>query len=410
MLEREHRKIIKAGSVVFREGEPGDCAYVIERGRVEVFVLRNGRKILLATLSSGDIFGEMALINNGVRSATVVTAEQTELICISREVFQDKIARTDPIVALFLRTLLERFSEARERLLSLIGRTDHWARRDKTRHSPLYERDRETTVRTLNFEDDLEKAIRCNEFQLFYQPIVLSQNGLIAGFEALIRWNHPQRGLLPPTEFIGFAETSGKIVPIGAWIFDEACRALRSFKKGVAASTPFVSVNVSIQQFKDPHFVDHLSDTIRRWSIDPARIKLEITETLLMEDGQLAALTLANLKRLGVSLAIDDFGTGYSSFSYLHRFPLDSLKIDQSFVQSMPTNTKSAQIVRSLATLAHALNLDVIAEGVENVTQLRLLQEFDCDCIQGQLVSAPVPLNKAYALLEYNSALRACEE
>lgn len=399
MIGWEHRKVVEAGSVVFQEGEPGECAYIIERGRVEVSVLRNGRKVPLAIFSQGDVFGEMALINNAPRMATAIALERTELMSISQNTFQEKIALADPLVALFLRTLLERFCEARERLLSLAGLPDQWTHTVQVNHNDLYERDREYTVRALKFEEELEKAIDHHELQLFFQPIVQLKSRRIIGFEALVRWNHPEKGLLAPSGFIKFAEENGQIVRIGTWIFDEACRALKFFQQDDADRILFISINLSIKQFNDPHLIDLISNSINKWSVYPTQIKLEITETLLMENTRLAILTLTKLKRLGVSLAIDDFGTGYSSFNYLYRFPLDNLKIDQSFIQTMTTHTKSAEIVRSLVTLAHTLSLEVIAEGVENHDQLKLLQEFNCDCVQGELASAPVPLDEAHALL-----------
>jgi len=382
------------GATVFREGEPGDFAYLIEAGRIEVSVLREDHKLVLATLEKGDLFGELSLINNAPRSATTTTLETSHLIAIGRAAFQSKLATTDPLVALFMRAVLERFHEARERLLSFTAPTTAYAV-NKTPHDRDYQGNRRATLRELTAQSEIEAALRNDQLQVFLQPIVALRRRQVAGFEALVRWNHPRKGLLSPQAFIQFAESTGQIVELGAWIFDTACRLHAQLPASKSGVTPFISINLSMRQLSEPDLVEQITRCVERWQVNPAHIKLEITESALMDNPQRATLVLEDLRRRGFTLAIDDFGTGYSSFNYLARFPLDCLKIDKSFVDGVTSDPKSSTIIRSLVALAHALQMSVIAEGIETDDQLTTLRELGCDLGQGHYFSAALPFQEA---------------
>lgn len=393
------RLVLPAGTTVFREGESGDYGYLIEAGRIEISLVRDNRKLILAVLEAGDLFGELSLINNAARSATATATEESQLIAIGRATFQAKLADTDPLVALFMRAVLERFHETRARLLSFAAPANVCALK-KIAHDHAYQGDRHATLREITAQSEIEEAMRNDQLRLFLQPIVELDGRQVAGFEALVRWDHPRKGLLSPQTFIQFAETTGQIVELGAWIFETACRLYAQLPIATHHAPPFFSINLSMRQLSEPSLVNQITQCVERWQVNPAHIKLEITESALMDNPQQATLVLADLHRRGFTLAIDDFGTGYSSFSYLARFPLDCLKIDKSFVDGITSDSKCVAIIRSLAALAHALQMTVIAEGIETSEQAASLRELGCDLGQGHYFSAALPFHQAQRWLQ----------
>lgn len=241
----------------------------------------------------------------------------------------------------------------------------------------------------LSLEQSLRRALERGEFFLEYQPRVDVRSGRVCGAEALVRWEHPQQGRVPPGSFIGLAEETGLIVPIGAWVLQEACRAAAQWSQSPAADFP-VSVNLSPRQFRQKDLVNMVSDLLAHTGLSPQRLQLEVTESSMMQDVEQATRTLRALHALGVRLALDDFGTGYSSLAYLKTFPIDDLKIDRSFVHDVTGNENDAQIARAIIGLAHNLGLRVVAEGVENIDQLRFLSENGCDEGQGFYFAKPL--------------------
>ena len=242
----------------------------------------------------------------------------------------------------------------------------------------------------VTIENDLHAALERGEFLLHYQPQVDCRSGEIIGMEALIRWQHPQRGLVTPYHFIGIAEETGLIVPIGEWVLGEACRQARRWHDA-GHSGLRISVNLSARQFQQPDLHERIDAVIRATGIDPTTLELELTESMLMADPAAATEVLRELANLGVKMAIDDFGTGYSSLAYLKRFPVTRLKIDQSFVRDLSTDLNDAAIVSAVVAMAVSLKLEVIAEGVETIEQLRYLETHGCHAIQGYYFSRPKP-------------------
>ena len=246
--------------------------------------------------------------------------------------------------------------------------------------------------RRLALEADLRRALGRDELRVFYQPIVDARTGLVAAHEALARWQHPERGLVEPGEFIQLAEESGMILKLGEWVLRQACRWATFI--GVERGLP-VSVNLSPRQFNDPKLVHTVAAALRETGLPARLLQLEITETTAMQHTDVTLATLNRLKALGVSIAIDDFGTGYSSLSYLKRFPVDLLKIDRSFTTELPADADQCAIVSAIVALAHALELQVIAEGVENAEQREFLASCGCNFIQGHLTGAPLDADAA---------------
>ncbi len=254
-------------------------------------------------------------------------------------------------------------------------------------------------VSRLQLESDLRQAVEKNEFVVFYQPIICLQTGRLSGFEALVRWKHPRRGLVSPADFIPIAEETGLIVPIGEWVLAEACTRVREWQKASPSHRSLsLSVNLSARQIAQPDMLDRIKEALENSKLNPHYLKLEITESVVMENAEAAAMMFKQLRSLGVQLSIDDFGTGYSSLSYLHRFPLNYLKIDRSFVTRLTTDHDDA-IVRTISTLARNLGMEVIAEGIETEEQYRQLRILGCEYGQGYLFSHPVGAEAVLLLL-----------
>ena len=263
-------------------------------------------------------------------------------------------------------------------------------------------------VSRLQLESDLRQAIEKKQFCVYYQPIVCLQTGRLSGFEALVRWNHPRLGIVSPADFIPVAEETGLIVPIGEWVLNEACSHVRQWQiVSPSHRSLSLSVNLSARQVAQPDLLERIKEALENSRLNPHCLKLEITESVVMENAEAAALMFKQLRSLGVQLSIDDFGTGYSSLSYLHRFPLNYLKIDRSFVMRLTTDNDNA-IVRTISTLARNLGMEVIAEGIETEEQYQQLRMLGCEYGQGYLFSRPVD-NDGVAHLLAQDARRDAE-
>ncbi|MDL5053733.1 sensor domain-containing phosphodiesterase [Oscillatoria laete-virens NRMC-F 0139] len=258
-----------------------------------------------------------------------------------------------------------------------------------------------STIALLQLENDLRRAVQRQEFQVYYQPIIALDTGRIAGFEALVRWHHPERGFVSPSEFITTSEETGLIIPLGAWVLRQACLQLQQWQTEFATYPPLtMSVNISSTQLSHPDFSEQVSQILQEVALEPGSLKLEITESVLMENADAAASLLEQLRAQTIHLCIDDFGTGYSSLSYLQRFPINMLKVDKSFVTNLGVDEESSEIVRAIISLGNNLGMYVTAEGVETEEQLVQLWALHCDYGQGYLFSKPLKSEDARALLE----------
>jgi EAL domain-containing protein (putative c-di-GMP-specific phosphodiesterase class I) len=249
----------------------------------------------------------------------------------------------------------------------------------------------------MELQSQLHNALKNQELQLYYQAQVSMTDHSITGFEALLRWQHPQKGMIPPAKFIPLAERSGLIIPIGEWVLNEACRQAKVW---LDHGYPLVmAVNLSSIQFKRGNLLETIAAALKNTGLPAHMLELELTESILLENVDSVMNNIQNLKNMGVKLSIDDFGTGYSSLSYLKRLAIDKLKIDQSFIADLATNSDDKAIVDTIIQLGHSLQLTVIAEGVENTAQLALLKEYGCNEAQGYYFSRPVPAIEAETLL-----------
>jgi EAL domain-containing protein (putative c-di-GMP-specific phosphodiesterase class I) len=260
----------------------------------------------------------------------------------------------------------------------------------------------------MRMENDLRRAIEQQEFRVYYQPIVSLTSRKLAGFEALVRWQHPERGIISPTEFIPMAEETGMIVPIGQWVLEQSCKLMRGWHRQSPLNRALVlNVNISGKQLQHPELIEQINRAVTASGLQPGSLKLEITESVLMENAEGAATTLARLREHGYRLCIDDFGTGYSSLSYLHNFPVNTLKIDRSFVERIGLDGGNEEITQTIVQLAHNLGMEVVAEGVETYEQLSQLAAMGCQLGQGYVFSKPLDAEAAtaYIVAGHNTSL-----
>ena len=265
----------------------------------------------------------------------------------------------------------------------------------------------EAAFQKLSLENNLRRALERNEFLLYYQPQINLMTGQIVGMEALIRWKHPEKGMIPPAEFIPLAEETGLILPIGRWVLQTACLQNKAWQ--AAGLRPVcISVNLSSQQFKQQSIKGDITSALQDSGLDPKYLILEITESILMQNTDTVAAMLHDLNEMGLRTSMDDFGTGYSSLNYLRHLPLFSIKIDRSFVKDIATNPDDATIAKAIIAMAHSLKLHVIAEGVETEEQMRFLKELGCDEMQGYLLSRPIPTEDASQFLQFHLETGRC--
>ncbi len=389
------------GAVVFREGTIGDTAYIVERGSLDVTVTRLGETIKLATLGAGEIVGEMALIDDLPRSATVTAMTETSVMVIRREQIQNRLRNADVITGALLRLTLNRFRTL-QRTMGGHPITPEETDQDLLGAAAFgiedpYERARER----LMLEQELREALASEQFFVQFQPIVALPDHSLRGFEALVRWRHPERGLVSPGRFVALAEEAGLINSIDGWTVRSALSSLKRMQDAAVAAgkpKPWLSVNLSGTRFVDDTLVETLRRVVAESGVEPRYLTVEITEGVLIDAPQVAEPILRALKDIGLTIALDDFGTGYSSLSYLQRFPIDVIKIDLSFVGRMMENETSLQIVRAIIGLAQALQIRVVAEGIERSEQASVLLGLGCPMGQGYLFGRPLDIEDAMAM------------
>ncbi|HZI99263.1 MAG TPA: EAL domain-containing protein [Gemmatimonadaceae bacterium] len=266
---------------------------------------------------------------------------------------------------------------------------------DRAMHTDALER--------LRLETDLRRAVELGEFLLHYQPLVSLRTGRVTGLEALVRWQHPDKGLVPPADFIMIAEETGLIVPIGKWVLFEACNQIKEWQAAHPRDEPLtIGVNLSVKQFSQPDLIDQIRSALEVTGAPAASLRLEITESAIIDKGRAAVSILSRIRELGVQVYLDDFGTGYSSLSYLHGLPIDAIKIDRAFVSSMDTDDKHRRLVRTILTLAEIVGVRAEAEGISTSEQLRELRSLNCEQGQGYLFSAPIPKEAVDEVLRAN--------
>ena len=402
------RRRILAGEIIFKEGDPGDYAYIIEEGEVSISTVIDDKPVELNVLKQGIMFGELALVDGRTRSAAAVAKTDVVLTIVTKEQVNMRVESADPILRMLLFVVMRYFRS--EMSWRTHGKPLESSETDKGLTQPAIDLNRriDQAVDLIRMESELRVAIAEKQFRLHYQPIVNLQTEEIAGFEALIRWESPQRGFIRPDVFIALAESTSLILPIGEWVIEESGKALKKFE-AVYDKPLFMSINIASRQIEEPSFIERLLSKVQELDIATHQIKLEILERSLF-DSEVAQQWLQDVRKLGFLVALDDFGTGYSSLQYLNDYHLDNIKIDKSFVDGLALanggkNKKSSSLCEAMINLAKALDMSVIAEGIETEEQAKKLQQLGCVLGQGYYFARPKVFEEAIALLESPEAL-----
>jgi EAL domain-containing protein (putative c-di-GMP-specific phosphodiesterase class I) len=383
------------GDLIIEQGTVGNCAYIIENGDVEIFITHpDGTDQKITTRGEGSIIGEMALVDQKRRTASVKALTDCSMIQITEDDFKRRLDSSDPIMKMITKVILTRYRDTLSRV-HVFG--------DEGTYPPAEQTEKSLTssgkaVEHLKIANEFKYAVPNGELELHYQPIIDLETKEIKGFEALMRWNHPDRGFMPPNLFIPIAEDSGLIIDATDWAVEESCNALQRIKSNSNIENPFMSVNFTAIDMLHPDFLSKLLAICERTKTKPSEIKIEMTERLLMNNPEKVQRTLQSCKDAGFKIAIDDFGTGYSSLSYLHHYPIDTLKIDRSFVVQMTKDEDALNLVKGIINLAKSLKMELIAEGIEEDREEALLLKANCEMAQGYKYSKPLAEDK---LLDY---------
>lgn len=404
------RAFFPAGSTIFKAGDSRDHAYIIESGEVLITAGIKAEHEVHATIGAGELFGESAILEDGKRTGTARAIQDTNVFVLSRDILKERMSALDPLVSLVVSMLIEKYRLSRQ-VQAEIETAQDAARtalsRQNTALIASYEEQKITALKELQIEQELRRGLENREFKPYLQPIVEFKTGRIVGFETLIRWHHPEKGVIFPNHFIPVAERTNVIQLIDQRMLEAACEIIPAMHKmlGKQAGDMFISVNLSGANFDSDEVVKMVRKVVRGAPFDPMQIKLEITESALVGDSNRAADILSNLKKLGVSIALDDFGTGYSSLGYLHKFSIDGLKIDRSFVQQIHDSEKSLDIIRAVVGLAKAFKLGIIAEGIEEQRDIDVLRDLGCQYGQGYHFGKPIEATEALRLLKASGGM-----
>lgn len=374
-----HLKFYQAGDIIFNQGEASDCAFVIDQGKVDIFIENE----TLDTLVAGDLFGEMGVLDQQPRSTSARAATDLALLEVKTNQITERLKSSDPIVKALVRVLLKRFRS----LLSS----------DNTFSTDVLFSEVESVIEDeglskIKMESELRSAIANQQIQTVYQPINDIETGNIAGFEALSRWEHPEKGMISPFEFITLAEETDLIVDVGRLVFERACHVLSQLPEHF-----FININVSPKQLDNDLFLNHVVQLMKSKGVSPARLKLEITETMVV-DYQRANQWIQKCKGLGFPICADDFGTGHSGMQQLVALDFDVLKVDQVFIRNMYENKKYAIILQTIARIAADLGMKLVAEGVEENAQYQSLKLLGFDYGQGYFFGRPMDELDVFAL------------
>jgi EAL domain-containing protein (putative c-di-GMP-specific phosphodiesterase class I) len=377
---------LPAGAVLFREGDPPTTGFLLESGEIEVTIRIRGQPIVLSRLRGGDILGEMGVFDGAPRSATATAMSDCVLLPIDGNQISERLDKADPIIRALLEGQVRRYRGAIQAIRGVES-------------LDAIEPDTPTGSSAgdkFRLEAQLREALASDGLDVRYQPIRHVASGRIAGYEALVRWNHPDRGPVSPLQFVGLAEESQLIVPLGEYVFDTACRAVRSLQDAGVSPLPFIAVNVSARQLEHPGLIERVVERVEAAAVPRGSLKVEITESQAL-DHALVGAAIELCHRHGIAVALDDFGTGYSHLSQMHALAFDTLKIDQAFSRSMLDNPRAMAIVEAIVHMARALGADVVVEGIETEEMLEALRRLGCDYAQGYLVGRPQTLGELLA-------------
>ncbi|GAA0718754.1 EAL domain-containing protein [Dokdonella soli] len=377
-----YSELFKTGDIIFAEGDAPSGAFLIESGRIEISTTQFGERRVLGELGPGMLLGEMAVLDESPRTATARALTNCRLTPIDAAQFAERLAAADPVVRALLMSQLTRYRSA---LATLTG--DGTGRPSVSLAQP----DDAHAFDKIRLESELRAALERKELEVRLQPIEEIISGRIAGYEALVRWQHPERGAVSPAEFIRLAEETSLILPVGDYILERVCDMLGELQRRGRKPLPFIAVNLSARQLDDAQLVERILAHLRKRDLPPDRLKLEITESLVLDYARIADL-LERCHAVGMHVALDDFGTGFSNLGPLLTLSFDQIKLDGSFVKALDRQ-RGVAVVGVVVAMARALDCDLVAEGVETREQREILHQLGCRYAQGWLVGKPVPLD-----------------
>ncbi len=379
------RMQVAAGTLIFSEGDAPTTAFLIETGQVEISTFQNGEHLVLSHLGPGDLLGEMAVIDDAPRTATAIAMADCMLFPIDSAQITERLSKTDPIIRSLMEGQLKRY---RGLLAAMQGKRGAPSE-GETPSAQL-------GVGKIRLETHLREALANDGLDVRYQPLLHVASGKIAGYEALVRWTHPERGPISPMEFVALAEETSLIVPIGEYVFDTACKAVSRFIAAGADPKPFIAVNVSARQLAHPGLIDRIVARVDAAGLPRGSLKVEITESQALDYEQVdKVITLCH--EHGIKVALDDFGTGYSHLTHLHKLAFDTMKVDQAFTRSMLEDPRSMAIVEAIVRMGKAIGADIVVEGIETEAMLQALRDLGCDYAQGYLIGKPQTLDELLA-------------
>ena len=373
---------VRAGEIIFQEGDEPTTAFLIESGTIEILTDSAGEAVALAQIGAGDLLGEMAVIDASPRTATARAVTDCVLVAIDRTSIHERLDAADPVVRALIRGQLQRYRTALARLRGddeIFAADEALDAADATLAA--------TGISKIRLETQLKQALADGILEVRFQPIQEIDRGTIAGYEALIRWDHPERGAISPSEFIALAEETSLILPVGRYVFDAVCSALATLSSS-PGELPFIAVNVSARQTLEEGLLDELTRIAAAYAVPLGCVKIEITESLALDFVRVEQL-IDRCHALGMKVALDDFGTGYSNLGHLHKLRFDTVKLDQGFIRQMLGDARSLAIVRAVVAMVHALGADLVAEGVEDADQLAMLKTLGVRYAQGYLIGRP---------------------
>jgi EAL domain-containing protein (putative c-di-GMP-specific phosphodiesterase class I) len=377
---------LPAGRVLFHEGEASTTGFLLESGDIEVAIRIRGQPIVLSRLRAGDLLGEMGVFDGAPRSATATALTDCVLLPIDRNQISERLEKADPIIRALLEGQVRRYRGAIQAIRGVEAR-------EQTEPDTPTGADAGDKFR---LEAHLREALATDGLDVRFQPILHVASGRIAGYEALVRWNHPDRGPISPMHFVGLAEESQLIVALGEYVFDTACRAVRALQDAGVSPLPFIAVNVSARQLEHPGLIERVVSRVEAAAVPRGSLKVEITESQAL-DHALVGAAIELCHRHGIGVALDDFGTGHAHLSQMHELDFDTLKVDQAFSRSMLQNPRAMTIVEAIVHMARALGAEVVVEGIETEAMLDALRRLDCDYAQGWLIGKPQTLAELLA-------------
>lgn len=376
------RRDLSAGQLLYRQGEPSDCAWLVERGAVELVSHQGRRAIHHGIRGPGELIGELGMLDGAPRVATATARVDTVLLAIEHDQLMERLQGGDPIVRTLVDSLLR---QTRSIIASLPFDSVPFELAAPSQATVETDEGQHNGIDKIRLEAQLRDALDSGSLDVHYQPILDIQSGHISGYEALVRWQLPDRGMISPTEFIRLAEETSLIVPVGEYVLDRAVAVLTGLRDAGVAPLPDIAVNVSARQLLEPGMARDLIARLRQASLPAGVLKLEITESRMLEYAPVAAV-MRHCRAHGVRFSLDDFGTGYSNLTHLARLDFEFIKIDQAFARQMLKSTRSLALVDAIMALARAVGAEVICEGIETGAQMQHLRKLGVRYAQGYLV------------------------